>query len=432
MKTPMVKILLLVLCLSLLLGACGNAPSVQTEPADPQITTEPTVTQPEQTEPMDTREPTDAAPVDAPEPETSTMSREQPTYPIPAENITAGNVLHGAPSANGNGYYSTSSLLKYTDIDAEDLFLLCAQSGCKHSDETCQAWIGKQVGSVFEYRGELYAVTFEDEYAQFIKKDMATGERTVLDSRKRPVENDYVGVAVVAEGKCVLRYWKDPAIYVMYDLAAAQAQELPGELADWGIVDLYDDDLLLMRGDYKLSREEYELSPVTQEEFPTYEDYLESRLGRELRRYDLETGESEVIATEEQGLIFTGDPASSYGHTFVYQLGDDICLYDMQTGTSRVAITMERVINFWLLDHKLFLIQSFTGKPGDGCYIYYMDMDGGELFRLENQGETESMYMSVMWEGNDFFCANCGGGKRVIRKDDFYAERYDQAWAGGY
>ena len=97
-----------------------------------------------------------------------------------------------------------------------------------------------------------------------------------------------------------------------------------------------------------------------------------------------------------------------------------------------MAINMERVINFWLLDHKSFLSQSFNGKPDSGCYIYVMDMDGGPLFLLPNGGSTEGMEYSILYEGDDFFIGNYHGGKSVISKADFYADRYDQSRAGGY
>lgn len=63
MKNPMAKIVLL-LCLSMLLSGCGIDPVGQSDPAESQIATDPTVTQPVQTETVDITEPTLPRPYD--------------------------------------------------------------------------------------------------------------------------------------------------------------------------------------------------------------------------------------------------------------------------------------------------------------------------------------------------------------------------------
>ena len=143
----------------------------------------------------------------------------------------------------------------------------------------------------------------------------------------------------------------------------------------------------------------------------------------QIRLYNRKTGETKTIASEKDGLILTADPADNYGYTFIYQKRNDICLYDLQTQTERVAVTMERVIN---------LIQSFTGKPDAGCYIYFMDMDGGPLYLLPNGGSTDYMEYGIVVEGDGFFVGNYRTGMSVISKADFYADRYDQSRAGVY
>lgn len=389
------------------------------------------------------------APEGAPQPETEEMNTAPETFPYPEENIRPAYVeVFGAAASGSNGYYSGNKALKYTDMDSGKTIWLCPQPGCTHQDETCQAWIGSRVSYLCDYRGTLYAITEDGNGGYlFLTKDPATGERKVLEHWESENEYQYysnVALGIFADGKCTISVEKrivapegggrEEACTYIYDLASGIQEELPQEYTGngWGIGVMYGDFLLLTHRDELMTEEEYLDWGERFYGGVSYQEYLKNRIPSEIRLYNRKTGETKTIASEKEGLILTGDPAVNYSYTYIYQKGNDICLYDLQTQTERVAVTMERVINFWILDHKIFLIQSFTGRPGEGSYIYFMDMDGGPLFLLPNGGSTEGMGYSILYEGNDFFIGNYYGGKSVISKADFYADRYDQSRAGGY
>lgn len=389
------------------------------------------------------------APEGAPQPETEEMNTAPETFPYPEENIRPAYVeMFGAAASGSNGYYSGNKALKYTDMDSGKTIWLCPQPGCTHQDETCQAWIGSRVSYLCDYRGTLYAITEDGNGGYlFLTKDPATGERKVLEHWESENEYQYysnVALGIFADGKCTISVEKrivapegggrEEACTYIYDLASGIQEELPQEYTGngWGIGVMYGDFLLLTHRDELMTEEEYLDWGERFYGGVSYQEYLKNRIPSEIRLYNRKTGETKTIASEKEGLILTGDPAVNYSYTYIYQKGNDICLYDLQTQTERVAVTMERVINFWLLDHKIFLIQSFNGKPDSGCYIYFMDMDGGPLFLLPNGGSTEGMGYSILYEGNNFFIGNYYGGKSVISKADFYADRYDQSRAGGY
>ena len=388
-------------------------------------------------------------PEGAPQPETTEMNTAPETFPYPTENIDAAPLRgHGATASGSNGYYSGRQTLKYTDMDSGKTVWLCPQPGCTHQDESCQAWIGEEVTQLCDYHGTIYAIT-QSGYAnyQFLTKDPASGERKILASWNKESEYQYysnVSLGLFADGKCTFYIhimhiepegddWEEKHIY-LYDLASGTWEELPQEYGKngWGVVAICGDYLLLTHRDELMTEEEYLDWGERFYGGVSYQEYLKNRIPSEIRLYNRKTGETKTIASEEEGLILSVDPALTYGYTYIYQKGNDICLYDLQTQTERVAITMERVINFWVLDHKIFLIQSFDGKPDSGCYIYFMDMDGGPLYLLPNGGSTEGMEYSILYEGDDFFIGNYHGGKSVISKADFYADRYDQSRAGGY
>ena len=388
-------------------------------------------------------------PEGAPQPDTTEMNTAPETFPYPEENIRPAYVeMFGAAASGSNGYYSGTKSLKYTDMDSVKTIWLCPQPGCTHQDETCQAWIGPKVINLCDYHGTLYAITEDGNGGfQFLTKDPATGERKVLEHWESENEYQYysnVALGIFADGKCIISVEKrivapeggsrEEAHTYIYDLASGIQEELPQEYTEngWGIGGMYGDFLLLTHRDELMTEEEYLDWGERFYGGVSYQEYLKNRIPSEIRLYNRKTGETKTIASEEKGLILTGDPAVNYGYTYIYQKGNDICLYDLQTQTERVAITMERVINFWLLDHKIFLIQSFNGKPDSGFYIYFMDMDGGPLFLLPNGGSTEGMEYSILYEGDNFFIGNYHGGKSVISKADFYADRYDQSRVGGY
>lgn len=122
------------------------------------------------------------------------------SYPIPTENIYTFSYARPftSPSPKG-GYYNCvgGTYLSYTPFGGEAV-TLCTQSGCKHSDFSCPAYMGGKIENLGEYRGMIYAcVTTEDE-TQIVCHNPATGEHEILAQRESiPVSKDLMQQEVV-------------------------------------------------------------------------------------------------------------------------------------------------------------------------------------------------------------------------------------------
>ena len=92
-------------------------------------------------------------------------------YPIPQENRKGTDSSSLCPASTADGFYRASSNTKtvsFYDAQEGKYIILCAQPGCAHTDETCQAWIGN-VKSFVEYHGSILAVRqYEDGSADFV------------------------------------------------------------------------------------------------------------------------------------------------------------------------------------------------------------------------------------------------------------------------
>ena len=56
-----------------------------------------------------------------------------------------------------------------------------------------------------------------------------------------------------------------------------------------------------------------------------------------------------------------------------------------------------------------------------------MDFDDGIPVKLGNGGNTEHMEFSIIEEGASFFVGPWRDGTYIISKEDFYADRYENA-----
>ena len=165
----------------------------------------------------------------------------------------------------------------------------------------------------------------------------------------------------------------------------------------------------------------------------SYGRYLARCDYKELRLYNADASVCTVIATTDRdGLISTVDPASAYGKEVVYQCNDTMYLLNVDTGEYRALVAMENIVNYWVMDHKIFMITSnlpwyISSDPNMEISIYYVDFDDGIPVRLGNGGNTQVMEFGISQEGTSFFIGSWNGGDYIISKEDFYADRYENA-----
>lgn len=350
-------------------------------------------------------------------------TEEVKTYPLPEENRKAltESLDKICPSTQGGYYFVSGEYLRYATLDEKGSIALCAQSGCKHTDSACQAYMGGTIQQMIEYQGMIYAIVLDDyENPSLVSHSASGGTYQTLLSWDAWDESDeqnistQISLYLAAHGKLyysVTRDFYNPKtgdplsederVTMEYNIATGETRELPEEglicTGKAGYV------MRLWDQDYDETQQKYVINEA------------------QLRLYDPETWEYTVIADYEQdGFLPTADPALRYGDLTPYQCGNTLYLFDAGTGEKRELLTaQEPIIIYWIMDHKVFYITRTEDKY---TCVYYADIDDGIPVQLENQGNTESMVCSISFEGNDFFSAP---GFYTISKEDFYNENYD-------
>lgn len=354
--------------------------------------------------------------------------------PIPKENRSPMSVMFGGVASTiSDGYFSATQALKFYDAKTGKTVFLCSQPGCTHSDSTCGAWIG-QVNNLVEYGGVVYASVKNGETCAVVRKDIATGELTTLASWEDQENISYeCSVGLCAYGQMLIfvritEFVEDGVNYSqidseeqwLYNLTTGEKRKLDWEKGTDTVT------ILAMNQTYAVAEYYRNLEEKDPESGLFTEDY-------ELRLYRFADDSYTVISSEkENGYRFSGDPARNYGDLVVFQEKDTLCLYDLEKQEKRELLTAENIINYWILDNKVFYIREEETPEPPAVSIYYADIETGQPVRLENGGNREGMDFAITWEGDSFFVGTWKGGNYIIPKRDFYLDNYEAARPGGY
>lgn len=356
------------------------------------------------------------------------------SYPVPKENRWPMSVMFGGVASTvSDGYFSAAQALKFYDAKTGKTVFLCSQPGCTHTDSTCGAWIG-QVNNLVEYGGVVYASVKDGGVCAVVRKDIATGELTTLASWEDQ-ENIYYecSVGLCAYGQMLIfvritEFVEDGVNYSqidteeqwLYNLATGEKRKLDWETGKNSV------SILVMNQEYAVAQYYRNLEEKDPESGLFTKDY-------ELRLYRFADDSYTVISSEkENGYIPTADPAVSYGDIVVLQEKDTLCLYDLEKQEKRELLTAENIINYWILDNKVFYIREEETPESPAISICYADIETGQPVRLENGGNREVMDFAITWEGDSFFVGTWKGGNYIIPKADFYLDNYEAARPGGY
>ena len=379
----------------------------------------------------------------------------QPTQPqsaghsLPADNIYSegGGERNLCPSTSADGYYTCTNVVQFCAGTSVKPITLCAQTGCAHEDSTCQAWIGK-VWSYLEYQGKIYAIVSEGEF-RFIEKDLSTGTITIID-RWEDFEGGYyhASLSTVADGLAIVRVTKtttseqngrpvskaEDSVW-RYNLKTGEKKMIfsGSQLRGMGVMGLSSRYIAV-------SVHKPNPDPLTREEFEAqygenanYNRYINRSGHVELRLYNIDASVCSVVAsTEKNGMLPYCESNNVYGKEVLYKCNDTMYLLNLDTGESWAVVTMENIVNFWVMDHKIFLIVSnmpwyISSDPNREISIYYVDFDDGIPVKLGNGGNTERMEFSIHQEGGSFLVGLWNDGHYIISKEDFYADRYENA-----
>lgn len=374
----------------------------------------------------------------------------QDGYPIPVENRKGVGIGEICPSTAADGYYlCVNSVIHYYDAESGTTFTLCAQPGCSHQDSTCQAWIG-DVTSYTEYHGSIFAIVQEEGGTiRFLRKDLSDGSISVFDTWENSDTTSYsasvtslADQAAVISLNCYTRSVEDGTITIheqdslwWYDLASEERREIwtSDQAEELRILAVSADHLVVLYTPQDQTLLEPDEFASQFGEQASYGRYLHRATQHELRLYDAEMSAYTVIAsTEQDQFVSTVDSCSVYGKEVVYQCDDTIYLLNADSGETKPLLTMENIINYWVMDHKVFLITQnmdyyIASNPEKEVSIYYADFDDGLPVKLGNGGSTEGMEFSISQEGTSFFVGRWNGGTYIISKSDFYTDQYANA-----
>lgn len=338
------------------------------------------------------------------------------TFALPGENVsTVSATTDRAPNHSGPGFYYAGQAISYAASITDKPVVLCSQSGCTHSDNSCDAYIG-DAREFAEYQGQWYAMVkdADNEYT-LLHMDPTTRERRALGHWKETGQGTtraylYLlshGYAYVT----IRRETYDPQTFTCL-------QQLDEKIR-----------IALATGESQVLAVAGSITAASENHVFTVErTYDENQHGpipsyAILREYNLTDGTYRVVSDTADGFQPTVDPNTTYGDLLIWQRGDTLLVTDVSTLEQREVCTMPNIVNYWVMDNRAF----FITRDDEGiCKVYHQLLTGGDPVQLYNEGQTDGMVYGIIEEGNDYFAGPYHEKSgHLCSKQDFYAERYD-------
>jgi len=368
---------------------------------------------------------------------------------IPKENIafTYTRSSYSCAADSGTGLYIPGiHALSYYDFEVQMPMVLCAQAGCSHSDNTCEAWLGENVSYFASYQGKWYVFDggggsgdlnlYEIDPITRNKRTLCTWSvdtHSWEDIGNAFLSNGYAYVIITsstmtADGQTGTQHLD------RVDLTSGDKEVLAKntDTVSFAFVSAGKSQVVLSVSTLSAvpqTKEEYTAShpDASDEDYIQYHSqFLEQNRTRELRIYDWDMENYCVLEPSAQGYRFSGDPNIRYGMLFIYAVNDTLHIYDLDSGSDTQFLTAEGLINFWIMDAKVFYI-TMTGQ-GD-CQFFYCPLDSKKPVRLGNDGNTQFMVFSLSLETKDHFVGLYNEKRMWLSKENFYSEHYSQAIA---
>lgn len=358
------------------------------------------------------------------------------------------------PGENGNGaYLMDHDRLNYLDLRSGERMVLCSQPGCRHTDATCPAYIPK-AGLFGVYGGMLYIQQADPEGngMRILVTDPAGGTcRELLPIPTTGGQPMEMGGIMASHGRLYIQCSTAPkkdrdgsvnieSFLYSVDLSDPRMETLLHVGADDPHTDLtfFGASQSHMIAAYSqlddsepfLSYQDYVDGGGDGEKYDAYiRSYYDTHMREELRLYSLDTMEHTVISDSERGYRRIPDMREVYGDTMVYLEGDTLQTCDLETGSCRSLTTMEGIVNYYLLDGRVFFVTESPASPGMYQY-WHIGLDGGDAACLDAASENGSMIFTPKAETEEFFLGMMSGpsgkGYGYMTKEDFYAESYDK------
>ncbi len=340
------------------------------------------------------------------------------TYPTPSENVFIASTHYSrCPASVGGYYFCNTKHVRYQTVGSQTSTPLCLQPGCRHSDESCEAFMGGIIEQMAEYKGKLYAkIRTENESIEIVSFDLTTRVRKTIRHWEFELETDagdivqtFVYLNNIAYNGLYYAYTR-----TVFDSVTQKVVEESGESIRYDVVTGEERDMAFpfacmgaagyvgkhLDSDFDEEKDKYVIN----------EAYIYVRDPENLELHRL-------VDYEQDNYQPTRDPAHCYGSYISYQCDNTLYYFNVDTGESKELVTPEDpVVNYWLMDRKIFYI---TTNDDDMYYFWYADLDNPVPVRLRNDDNANHMVFSISYEGTDFFADN---NNRIISKEDFYAQ----------
>lgn len=346
-------------------------------------------------------------------------------------------------SQDGMGFYVPEhSLLYYYDPDSRAKIPLCSQSGCAHSNQSCQAYLAENVQGFVAYQGAWYVLALEEgSQAVLWKIDPQNHQRTKLCSivPEHDQEAYYFSSGFVSHGYAYLNLQHQ----LVWDNEVVEESSLIRVHLTDGTTETLVEDVpvtFLGAGEDRvlLAVETFAVPPLSEEKYlkqhpnGNYYTYLQLQLsehgsgGVELREYTPDMTSYQVLA---KGNIWVSPTLflTRYGDYTLYAVDHTLYLFDLSAGESRPVVHEGILRNFMMIAGQIVYL---TRTPGSWTLaICHTAMEGGPVHQLENKGAEDSAVFSFSGECKDYiygiYSGEDGDHKALLTKEDYFAERYE-------
>ncbi|MGM9941082.1 MAG: hypothetical protein ACI32N_03735 [Bulleidia sp.] len=274
------------------------------------------------------------------------------------ENISASFVNGNGfiPYGEGDGFVQTGTAIRYCNPQISDTFAYyCSRSGCHHTDQTCNCYIGS-AELFLAYRDRWYYDRINQSgEAEIVEHDPSNNTRNVIGRYETEADGsveERVQSMLASEGK----------LYVTIERHEWNSET--GEEVTTYYVDVIHPDemkrdtILKNDGDLSLFGVRGNRAVVVRASFE------ESVNGQpdpqyELRIYDINTGNHDVITDTEDGFRSFSDHYQLMNHDdLVYVRNQEIHVLNLTDMTDTIVYTAsKKVIRAWFFGSNIFFLQ---------------------------------------------------------------------------
>lgn len=351
--------------------------------------------------------------------------------------------LSWTTSADGKGFYVPQTrFLNYYDPEVRTQVPLCSQSGCRHADESCEAYLADQVTGFVDYNGIWYVMSQESySVASLWKVDPKAHQRTKVCeyAGKEEGESYLFHSGFISHGYAYLDLTHDT---MTADGDIISDNYLVRVRLDTGEVQfLFENQYVKFLGagenrvlisvpsslSLPMSEKEY----LEQNPGGNYLDYVSDFYSNktasddivELREYTADLSSYQVLASGYiRGMM---DAAMGcWGDLTLYAVEEELYLYNLATGERRPVEYSGTLRNFFFTDGRILLL---TRDPG--LKVSWAAVEGGPTQLLKDEGDRQSVTFSTHGESQDYVYGLYSGGEDpvtcILSKEDYFAQRFD-------